>query len=227
MHEIKIPEWALERSVSFPNIDPKKTALLVVDLQNVFVDPAGSAFIPMALSIVPRVNKLIAAFRGAGSHVIFVRHTVSDDPRFAVKEWQRHRGNAPSVPADRLRAGHPEHDLHPSLAREPGDIIVDKHRYSAMPDNSSDMHSILSGLGIDTLVICGAATNVCCETTARDAAMLDYRIFFASDATATFNDELHNASLLNLAIIFADVRLADEISALLPQTGDAVPYANE
>lgn len=218
MHKIDVPAELAAHSLRFRSLDPARTALLVVDLQNFFVTDREGAFIETAEEIVPNVNLLARMFRKAGAPVVFLQHTISDEPRFAIPDWQRDPdfANGMVTPAlKRLRAGHPQHDLYPGLEIEKNDLIVRKHRYSALLPNSSDLDSILRARGIDTLVITGAATNVCCESTARDAAMMDYKVFFVSDANATRADIFHNATLVNLGLIFADVRSTREMLDLL------------
>jgi ureidoacrylate peracid hydrolase len=117
------------------------------------------------------------------------------------------------------------HALYPSLDVLPGDLTVRKTRFSALVQGSSDLDAILRARGIDTLIIVGTATNVCCESTARDAMMLNYKVFFVSDANACRTDEEHNATLATLMIMFADVRSTDEMIALLQQA--AAPAAAE
>lgn len=218
MHQIAIPQWVLDRAMRFSAIDPARTALLVIDLQNGFVCEDGVLHIPMAREILPQVNRLIAAFRQAGSQIVFVRQIYATDPA-ERPDPARRPDNFPRGEATRLQIGTYDHAVHAALDRDELDLIIDKTRYSAMLPGSSTLHQELQDRGIDTVVICGAATNVCCETTARDAAMMDYRVFFASDATATHHEAFHNAALINLMMIFADVRAHTELIALLGPPG--------
>jgi ureidoacrylate peracid hydrolase len=107
------------------------------------------------------------------------------------------------------------HALYPDLNVLPGDLTVRKTRFSALVQGASDLDAILRARGVDTLIIVGTATNVCCESTARDAMMLNYKVFFVSDANACRTDEEHNATLAVMMIMFADVRSTDEMIALL------------
>lgn len=220
MHRIEFPEWAKTIALKFGEIEPTRTAVLVIDLQNFFI--SGGLPIPTAYEIIPNVNRLTQAFRAAGSTIVYIRHTVSDDPAFALADWRRDpkfaKGSA-AASFEFLRSGNPQHGLHPELDVHEQDWIVDKHRYSAMLPNSSALHQRLVEQGIDTLIITGAATHVCCESTARDAAMLDYRVFFLADATATQNDALHNATLQNIGQLFADIRTTANMLELLQAAG--------
>lgn len=215
MHAIHLPEWTLERGRAlnhFPTIDPASTALVVVDMQNLFVhadQPMGN---PHARDIVPNVNRVTDAVRRAGGKIFWLRHTFSDEPPFAVPSWQMTpRNEWTALGRKVLRPGQFAHDLYGELDVRDDDMIVDKHRASAFEMNSSDIGTRLTALGVDTLIIAGTYTNACCETTARSASMLDYKVLFLADATATATDEEHNAALLNLRLCFADVLSTNEL----------------
>ena len=219
MHAIHLPEWVAQRRQLLPavkQLTPRTTALLVIDLQRFFVDPGSPLTVPNAVETVPNVNRLARALRARDGQVIFLRHTFSDRKPFAVPARFEGPDSAyVSVSRAQLTPGAASHDLHPGLERAPGDWIVDKHRFSAFPGNSSDLDARLQARGIDTVIVTGTLTNCCCESNARDALMRDYRVLFASDATAALTDEEHNASLLNLALTFVDVRPAQEILDLI------------
>jgi ureidoacrylate peracid hydrolase len=105
--------------------------------------------------------------------------------------------------------GSPESEIHPDIAPLPGEKVVDKHRYSAF--YNTDLETVLRCLKIEDLVIAGITTNMCCESTARDAYYRDYRVFFPADATGSINEDMHMGSLLNLAFGFAFVCGTGEI----------------
>jgi len=105
--------------------------------------------------------------------------------------------------------------LWAGLDVRPGDEHVIKRRFSALIQGSSNLDARLRAAGVDTAIITGTATNVCCESTARDAFMLNYRTLVVSDANATTTDEAHNASLNALFNRFADVFRTDEVVGLL------------
>ena len=99
----------------------------------------------------------------------------------------------------------------------PSDLRVKKIKYSAFIPGSSDIDAQLQSRGIDTVIITGTATNVCCESTARDAMLLDYRVIMLSDANAASTDEEHAATLNSIMLFFGDVMTADEaIGRLVP-----------
>jgi nicotinamidase-related amidase len=107
--------------------------------------------------------------------------------------------------------GSRESEIHPELAPLPGEKVVFKHRYSAF--YNTDLETVLRCLDARDLVVTGVMTNLCCESTARDAYYRDYRVFFLADGTATVNEEMHVASLLNLAYGFAFVTTADAVAS--------------
>jgi ureidoacrylate peracid hydrolase len=116
-----------------------------------------------------------------------------------------------------LQPGHAAQALHAELLVESRDLLVEKRRYSAFIQGSSDLDARLRALGVDTVVIAGTLTNVCCESTARDAMMHNYRLFFVSDANATRDDATHNATLGNILSTFGEVFTTDEVLGLLPR----------
>lgn len=105
--------------------------------------------------------------------------------------------------------GSPESEIHPDIAPLPGEKVISKHRYSAF--YNTDLETVLRCLQIEDLVISGVMTNLCCESTARDAYQRDYRVFFLADSTGSINEEMHLASLRNLAFGFSFVTSADVV----------------
>jgi len=218
MHTIAIPAWALERGRAmnfFPSLELAKTALIVVDMQNGFMladMPTGNQH---AIDIVPNVNRLATAFRDAGSKVVWTRHTYVEATPFAPPAWQLTDQFRYREALETLRPGARGHSLHADMAVEAADLVTDKYRYSAFIQNSSGLDAALRADGIDTIVVSGTVTNCCCESTARDGNMLGYKTYFVSDATAAPTDEEHNAALLSMAALFADVRSTDEMLGLI------------
>lgn len=227
MHLIDLPGWAVQRGRPLLRIDAldiARTALLGIDLQNAFIVPGQVFANPHALDIVARVNQLAAAFRHAGGQVMWTRQTVDDAPGRADPRWLALAGD-PWVERAKsaLRAGSQGHALHAGIQQGAADTVIDKYRYSALLPNASDLDARLRSRGIDTLIITGTLTNCCCESTARDAYMLGYRVLFVADATAAVTDAEHNAALLNLCLMFADVRLGDEVLELIAHAQVAGP----
>ena len=202
--DVKSKMW-LERISDFNqhtmHISKEKSALLVIDMQNYFLDPASPTFTCGGLAILPALIKLIYAFREAKRPVIYTCHVHHPDylDSGIMGWWWK----------GMCIEGSPESNVHDSLAPLPGEKVIFKHRHSAF--YNTDLETILRCLKVEDLVISGIMTNMCCESTARDAYYRDYRVFFLADATGTINEEMHLASLLNLAFGFANVTTADEV----------------
>lgn len=197
----------------FDMIDTAKTAHVVVDLQNGFMEPGATVEVPLARDIVPNVNAISKAVRDAGGTIIFLRYLIDDTTHAAWPIF--FRDFATSAQLKRMNETF-SRDCHgfqlwPELDVKPGDLIVDKTRFGAFVPGSSQLHEILRARGIDTLIITGTATNVCCESTARDAMQMNYKVIFVADGNATFSDAEHNATLNNLLALFADVMTTDEL----------------
>ncbi len=201
----------------FDHIDPRRTAHVVVDLQNGFMAPGAICEIATAREIVPNVNRISAAVRAAGGVVVYVQNTLDAE---AIRTWTTYLDHFCS-PARRaamiatFAPGAEGHKLWEELDVLPQDLTVCKSRFGAFAPGSSDLHNILSGRGVDTLIITGTATQVCCESTARDAMMLNYKVFFIEDGNATFTDQEHNATLSAMAHTFCDVVSTDLIVGML------------
>lgn len=174
-------------------LESDKAALLVIDMQKYFVTGGAPMYLPAGAAIISHVAQLIAAFRGAQRPVIFTRHVHHPDGLDAgILGWWWN---------GMIIEGSPESEIHPELAPLPNEKVIFKHRYSAF--YNTDLETVLRGFQINDLVICGVMTNLCCESTARDAFFRDYRVFFPADGTATVSEEMHMASLMNLAYGFA------------------------
>jgi len=190
-------------------LNGKASALLVVDMQQFFLDPASPTFACGGVAVIPTVKRLIAAFRQAQRPVIFTRHVHHpDDLDSGIMGWWW---------KGKCVEGSPESEIHPELAPGPGEKVVFKHRYSAF--YNTDLETVLRCLKVEDVVICGTMTNMCCESTARDAYTRDYRVFFVADGTGTINEEMHLGTLVNLAFGFAYVTSGERIEAELMTGG--------
>ncbi len=189
-----------------------RTALLVVDMQDYFVAEGRPAAVAMARAIVPTINRLAAAIRESGALVVWIQTTATG----ALQRWARHHEDvlSPERTGGRL-AGLDESGadfaLYGGLDPHPADLHAKKIHYSAFIQGSSTIDADLRARGIDTVLVAGTATNVCCESTARDAAMLDYRVVMVSDANAAGSDAEHQATLDMFVTFFGDVMAADEV----------------
>lgn len=200
---------------------PNRTALINVDMQNVFVENSPIAA-PEGPQVLKRINKLSAACRKAG---ILVVHTI-----VGYRPDHSNVGIASAFAGDviskrLLDLDQPSAALHPGLVVEPGDILLEKPRYGAF--YATDLELILRSRGIDTVIITGICTNVCCETTAREAAVRDFKVLFTSDGTATFgvgglsHEEIQRATCATLSIVFAQVLSVDEVIAKIANASRA------
>jgi ureidoacrylate peracid hydrolase len=191
----------------FDSIICERTAHIIVDLQNGFMAPGQVAEIATARDIVPNVNRISDAVRRAGGLVVYIQNTFDD---VAVRTWSTFFDHfcSPERRARMIEAFSPGaegHALWPGLDVLPEDLQVQKRRFGAFAPGASDLHAILQDRGIDTLIVTGTASQVCCESTARDAMMLNYKVFFIADGNATFTDDEHNATLSAMAHTFCDV----------------------
>jgi ureidoacrylate peracid hydrolase len=225
MHDIRIPDHIMRRVVDrrgklhiYERLDGRSTALLVVDLQNIFMLPGMPLEVPYAREIVPNVNRLAAAVRAAGGTVVWVQLTGE-----GMLDWSSYNERlGPKLREDvakNIARGTDGHALHRDLDVQPDDIVVEKTRYSLFIQGASEVDAELRRRRIDTVIVVGTLTNVCCESTARDAMMLNYRTILVSDANAALSDEEHNMSLANVLTTFGDVLSTDEvITGLTPTT---------
>jgi isochorismate hydrolase len=177
--------------------NPDRCALLVIDMQQYFLS--------IAAPILGNVMSVIKACKSKGVKIIFTRHghrDISKDGGMLKKWW-----------GDLIDYGSKDWKLIDSLKPTDTDVIVDKNRYSVF--QGTGLEERLKSGEIEELIITGVMTNCCCETTARDAFVKDFRVFFVSDATATVNDELHIASLKNLAYGFAHIISTEQLCGYL------------
>jgi ureidoacrylate peracid hydrolase len=205
---------------AYEELQPARTALLVVDMQNSFVQEGGHAWVSAAASTCPAINRLAQALRELGGQVVWVLNTFTPD---SLQSWSNfHQAlSKPEWMALRSRTmaeGSPGHALYADLQPGAGDWRVLKTRYSAFIAGSSDLHDRLQAQGIDTLLVAGTATHVCCEATARDAMMLNYRTVMLSDGCSAFTPMEHEASLANFLCNFGDVQSCEQAEAHLRAT---------
>src|SRR5215203_1747830 len=184
--------------------------------QNYFVAEGFAAEVPEARDIVPNINRMAKALRAAGGTVVWVQTTAIG----ALEHWGNHHKHmlTPDRVDKRLAQLDENHEgfkVYPKLEALPGDLRVKKIKYSAFIAGSSEIDAQLKARGLETLLITGTVTNVCCESTARDAMMLDYRVVMLSDGNASLTDEEHAASLNNFLVFFGDVMTTDEAAARL------------
>ena len=225
MHEIAIRPEIIERVVKrrgrvrlFERLDPSRTAAVYIDMQVTFLAPGAAVEVPMARAVVPAINRLNARLRGLGVPIYWIthantsRHGASDWPGFFdhfVSDEIRERTIAGLDP------GADGQKLWPALEIGDDDTVLFKNRYSALIAGSSALETMVRGRGIDTLLIGGTKTDVCCESTARDAMMRDFKTVMIADCCAALSDEEHRNALETIIQQFGDVMMADEAVAAL------------
>jgi biuret amidohydrolase len=200
-------------------IDPKKTAMIVVDMQNDFVASGAAMETPAARAVVPKLAEALKICRDAGIKVIYTAHVHRRDGSDMGLFDDMH---PPIANREALVDGTPGVDIYSDVAPAPGEHVIKKHRYSGFFGTDLDM--ILREWGVDTVIISGTTTENCCHATARDAMFRNYRVVFLSDATATYDypdrgfgpmpaAQVHDATLVILAASTAHVMSVEEMSA--------------
>ncbi|HOX45100.1 MAG TPA: isochorismatase family protein [Myxococcota bacterium] len=184
---------------------PRRAALLVVDMQRAFVDPAGSAFLPAAPAACERLVALVAAWRAAHLPLFFTRH--------AHLEPRQDGGALSRFWRTLILEGTRDAELVDAFRPQTGERVVLKHTYSAFA--GTPLEQALRGLGVEDVVVGGVMTDLCCETTAREAFVRDFNVFFLADGTATATPELQLGSLRSVAHGFGRVLGVDEALGVL------------
>ena len=233
MHAFTVPKSVVDRVIerrgrayAYDDLDPTKSALVVVDMQNAFMLPGvAHSLCPMSQEIVPNINRLAQAVRDTGGTVFWIKTTFTAE---ALRSWSAYfEMTSPERVAKRieaLTAGSLGHQLWSGLDVRPQDPIVEKNRFSAFIQGSSDLDAALRARGLDTILVTGTVTNVCCESTARDAMMLNFKTIMVTDGNAAVTDEDHNASLIAFYLSFGDIMSTDRlIDCLKGNAGKALP----
>ena len=197
-HAFEMPQKYIDKMVarmgrehSQETFETEKTALVVVDMQNYFMDESQQAGCPVGQTIVGNVNKIADTVRRTGGIVIWIQNMASRIPaRAGQRHYERYLPEKADLRVDSMQPGAWPFELWPDLDVKDDDFRVVKRRYSAFIQGSSDIELILKDNGIENILVCGVATNVCCESTARDA-MLNYWALMVSDGCATSSDEEH------------------------------------
>jgi ureidoacrylate peracid hydrolase len=190
--------------------DPKYAALIVVDVQNDFVSTDGSAAkrgedVSAATAMVPNLVRLIQEARRVGLTIVYIKTTHSewtDTPSWIYRSSQKSGLNT-------CREGTWGADFYKGISPLPNERVVIKHRYSAFIN--TDLNTVLKARAIESVLVCGVATNVCVETTARDAYMYDYYVTMIDDCSAAYEAKLHLGTLDNMRRHFGMVASSPEI----------------
>jgi len=197
-------------------IDPRRTAHVIVDMQNGFVEEGAPVEVPAARQAVAAINRLSRAMREAGGTNVFLRFTTPDpDGPAAWPVFAERMGDGILAHREAFTPGAHYWQLWPEMDVAEADLLVEKHRFSGFTPGTSTLDAELKARGIDTLVISGTLTNCCCESTARDAMQLNYKVIVAADGCAALSDEAHCGTLDSMALIFADLRSVEELETML------------
>lgn len=200
-------------------VRPEHTAILIVDVQNDFCAGNGAMHregrdLTLVQAMVPRLARLVGTARATRAPCVWIRNVYNTGPNWYLSEvWleqatRRRKGLYVERPV--CEPGGWGGDFYHVRPR-PDEVIVTKHRYGAF--ESTDLDLVLRSRGIRTVVMTGVATNVCVETTARQAFLRDYYVVFTRDCTATYTKAEHDATLHNIDQFFGQVVTADEVIA--------------
>lgn len=179
-------------------LSSKRSALIVLDMQRYFLNKNSHAYIPSATSIVPGLIKLAAEYSRLGLPVVFTRHMNTDADAGMLSVWWH----------DVIQRDAPDSEIVPDFDVSRA-VVIEKTQYDAF--HATNLEQILREKSVTQVMICGVMTHLCCETTARSAFVRGFEVFFAVDGTATYHEEFHRATLINLAHGFAVPVLVDDI----------------
>lgn len=214
--------WRRGKLHPYETLDPARTALIVVDMQNVYMAEGALIECAEARDIVPNINRLARATRDAGGKVVFLAMTFGEE---ADQRWANlldrmlspERGESLQAA---LTPGAKPHEFWPDIEIEDGDLIVPKTRFGGFAGSNGALERELRDAGIDTVLVCGTVTNVCCETTAREAAQLDFRTIMVADANGGRTPEQNLATFSVFLDVFGDIRDTDELVEMLKAAGE-------
>jgi len=207
-------------------VDWTRAGLMIIDLQNYSSNPAcgvtrmiieqypevAAYYVPRVREVVSNTRRLLDAFRRAHREVVFTRHgALLGDGRDMI--WRRRQRDSEALEQTSRPTlwakGSPEHEIIAELTPLANELVIDKNASS--PFNGTGIDQLLRNLGLETLVMAGMATDMCIETTARDAADRGYNVIVVEDASATFFPEHHRAGLSALARVYAQVWSSDRV----------------
>ena len=219
MHKVGVRQEIIDRVLArrgryhwFEELDPRRTALLIIDMQELFCAPGAPAEVPGSRDIVEPINRLTEQLRAIGVPIIWVLHANTETGgrsdwelffNYVVADEVREKTRKSLAPGNQ--------QVWSALIVGAADTQIIKNRYSALIAGSSGLERMLRSLDIDTVLIAGTKTNICCEATARDAMMLDFKAVMVSDCCAALSDDEHRSALENIIQQFGDVLTSDEV----------------
>lgn len=192
--------------------DPRVAALLVIDVQNDFCSPKGASGergegLSMVEAMVPRLLRFIDQARSAGLPIVYIRTTHSEWTD--APSWIYRKSEQKALTT--CREGSWGAEFYQGIKPLPAERVVIKHRYSAFI--RTDLDTVLRARGIESVLVTGVSTNVCVETTARDAYMYDYYVTLVEDCSAAYDRALHEGTCQNIRRNFGLVATSEEIAA--------------
>ncbi len=225
MHDVEIGADVVERVTArrgryhlYDEINPATSAFVVVDMQNAFCKEGAPAEVPASRGIVPNINRLAAQMRSAGAQVIWI--VSAFDNKGGVSDWENFFNYI--VAADvrektmaYMSPGAEGAALWHELDNRDEDTLVVKNRYNTLVPGASQLERVLRSRGIETVVIGGTKTNICCETMARTAFDIDFKVVLVNDCCAALSDREHLAALDSVIQQFGDVMTASEVAERL------------
>ncbi len=225
MHDVEIGQNVIDRLIErrgryhfYDAIDPSRSAFLVIDMQNAFCKPDAPAEVPASRGIVANINGCAEAMRARGSQVIWV--VSAFDSKDGRSDWENFFNHI--VAADvrertlsYMAPGAEGVELWHELDAREEDTYLQKNRYSCLAPGASQLERVLRSRGIETLLIGGTKTNICCEATARSAFDMDFKPVLVSDCCAALSGREHLAALENAIQQFSDVMTSREVTERL------------
>jgi nicotinamidase-related amidase len=220
IHEVKLHSWYIDpkeyarhekrrgKRHAYQSIQVARTALIVIDMIPFYVNEN-----PYCRGIVPNILRLATLLRTVGGVVVWVVPAVETSVSDVRREFY---GDAVSELYNKASgSGSPRERIWDEFDILPGDLFIEKSASSAFFPGYSPLHTMLQERNIQTVLITGTVTNVCCESSARDASTLGYRVIMIADANAGVSDQSHNASLTTIYRLFGDVRPTQEVMDLI------------
>jgi ureidoacrylate peracid hydrolase len=221
MHDTAISDDIVERVTQrrgrfhiFDEIPAKQTAFLVIDMQNAFCKPGAPVEVPASRDIVAEINTLAAALRQRGGDVVWITSEFRNSG--GKTDWENFFNHIVAAEVRErtmhyMAPGAEGVQLWEPLDARSDDIYIVKNRYSCLAPSASILERTLRSRGIDMLLIGGTKTNICCETTMRDAFDMDFKVVMVSDCCATLSDREHQATLESMIQQFGDVMTSGEV----------------
>ncbi len=225
MHPMGLDESITRRLIErrgrvhlYDKLVPERTALIVIDMQNAFCNPGAPVEVPTSREIVPCINQLAGVVRECGGDVVWIVTEIREHR--GKTDWENFTSNIVRQEVRKrtieyMAPGAEGVALWKDLETQPTDLFLVKNRYSCLAPGASTLERTLRSRQIDTLLICGTKTNVCCEATARAAWDMDFNVVMVEDGCAALSDREHVGSLETIIQQFGDVMSAAEIIARL------------